>query len=193
MKHTQHEQNKIIGLVTVKRLRAGTIDKARKLIVDLGHELAKPLIDRLFHENLIGIGAKNNNLVVSSSNRGRNLIAQHLGDYLNSGLRSNYPLAITYAELGTSATTPTNSDTQLGSASDRKSTDLATVTGNVVTLSFFWADGDLADGTYNEFGTFTGGTATLNSGQLFNHALFSPSYEKAAGEDTTIEVEFTIN
>lgn len=189
----ENQNFSIKGRVTAKRYKSGTVQKVREILSQYNLETAKKLIPILLADNFLGIGAQNNNLVVSSSNRGRNLIAQHLGDYADGGVRDNYPLAITYAELGSGTTPPANSDTELDTAVDRTATSLAQVVDNVVTLNFFWADGDLANGTYNEFGTFTGGTGTLGSGQLFNHALLSPGYVKASGEDTSFEVEFTIN
>lgn len=177
----------IKGVVTAKRYRGGTVAKVVEIIEKYGKKAAKPMIEALLAENFLGIGAQNNNLVVSSLNHGRNLIAQHMaGD-------TTYPLEITYGEIGTSATAPANADTALGNATVRRATDLISASNNVVNAQFFFSDMTLPDGTYNEFGTFTGGTITLGSGQLFNHALFSPAYEKATGEDTTIEVEFTIN
>lgn len=127
------------------------------------------------------------NLIVSSSNRGRNLIAQRLAS-INS-----YSLNVTHGELGTGTTAPANNDTALMSPSDRVATTYKSVTNNAVLLQFFWSDADLANGTYREFGTFIDGSATLGSGQLFNRALFGTPYTKATGEDTTVEVEFTIN
>jgi len=127
------------------------------------------------------------NLVVSSSNYGRNLIAQRLASI------NTYSLNITHGELGTGTVAPTNNDTALATPADRVATTYKSVTNNVVLLQFFWSDADLANGTYREFGTFIDGSAALGSGQLFNRALFGTAYTKAAGEDTTVEVEFTIN
>lgn len=193
MKINLTEKNKSTGIVTVKRYKKGTIYKARKLLAKYSPDKAYLMIQNLFEKNFIGVGAQNNNIIVSGTNTGRNLIAQQLGDYLNIGVNTTYPLRISYGEMGTGSTTPANSDTQLTTPSDRTPIALSTVSGNVVTSQFFWADAELANATYYEFGTFTGGSATLSSGQLFNHALFSPSYTKASGEDTTVEVEFTIN
>jgi len=186
-------KGKITGRVTVKRYLAGTVERIEWLIYSLGKQKAKPYIKELLQRNFIGVGAQNNNIVVSSANRGRNLIAQHLGDYGDDGVRTSYPLAITYGEFGTGSTAPANSDIGLDTAVERSATASSEVVGNVVTISFFFADANLPDDTYYEFGTFTSGTITLGSGQLFNHALFSPNYVKATGEDTTVEVEFTIN
>ena len=173
-------------MITVRRYKEGTIAKARAILAEHGKYAVEKIAD-LMAENFLGIGAKNANLIVSSPNYGRNVIAQNLGGI------TTYSLPIAFAEMGTGSTPPANTDTSLTTAVARQSLDAVTVSNNVVNLQFFFSDGVLANGTYNEFGTFCGGSATLGSGQLFNHALFSPSYEKSSGEDTTIEVEFTIN
>lgn len=128
------------------------------------------------------------NLVVNNSNRGRNLIVQRLV------ATNTYTLNITYGEIGTSAGSPTASDVGLGTPTVRVATSLASVgVGlNVAQLQFFFTDGQLPNGTYQEFGTFVDGTTATASGQLFNHILLSTPYTKAAGEDTTVEVDFTI-
>lgn len=129
------------------------------------------------------------NLVVNNSNRGRNIIAQRLAS------TNTYTLNITHGEIGTGTNVPANSDTALQTPTARVATTLATISIalNVVSCQFFFGDAALANGTYREFGTFIDGTATIGTGQLFNRALFATAYTKASGEDTTIEVEFTIN
>ncbi len=129
------------------------------------------------------------NLVVNSSNRGKNLIAQRLAS------QNTYTLNINYGEIGTGTNAPAIGDTGLQTAVARALMSSATIGGglNVILLRFFFSDTVLANGTYREFGTFIDGTATLGSGQLFNRALFTTAYVKAAGEDSTFEVEFTVN
>ncbi|MDQ3158812.1 MAG: hypothetical protein M3P98_01585 [bacterium] len=188
MKKNNVKQNMgVTGIVTVRRYKAGTIDKAREMIAQYGKGKSSSYLKELFAENFLGIGARNNNLVVANGVAGRNNIALHLtGVYTTA-------LAITYGEIGTNATAPTNADTALGTPTLRKSVDDYDLADNVATFRFFFPDSELVTATYYEFGTFTNGTITLSSGQLFNHALFSPSYVKATGEDTTVEVEFTIS
>lgn len=126
------------------------------------------------------------NLVVSGSNTGRNLIAQRLGG------TNTFTLNITHGDIGTGTAAPANSDTVLQTPTTRAAKTSEIISGNVVTVQFFFSDAALANGTYNEFGTFVDGTATLSTGKLFNRVLFGTAYVKAAGEDTTVEVEFTI-
>lgn len=127
------------------------------------------------------------NLVVLGVNTGRNLIAQRL-----AGINT-YSLNITHGDIGTGSTAPANSDTQLTTPSVRTVLSSYDVNNNVAQLQFFFADSILANGTYREFGTFVDGTSTISTGKMFNHALFSSPYVKASGEDTIVEVDFTIN
>jgi hypothetical protein len=41
-------------------------------------------------------------------------------------------------------------------------------------------------------GSFVDGSSTIGSGQIFNHALISPTYTKVSGQDTTIEIDINI-
>lgn len=175
------EQSGTTGIVTIKRYKGGTLDKALKFKNDLKR------LNEILDEGFIATALVQNNLVVSSSGHGRNLFVQRLtGD-------NSFTLNITHGEIGTGSTPPTNADTALTTPTDRVAVTLASASNNVATLRFFFADGDLADDTYNEFGTFVDGTITIGTGQMFNHALFASAYVKATGEDTTIDVEFTLN
>lgn len=126
------------------------------------------------------------NLVVSGTSTGRNLVAQRLCAV------NNYSLNITHADIGVGTATPQNSDTQLETPSIRAVTTLAIVDNNAATLQFFFSDAMLPNGTYREFGTFIDGSSGLSTGKLFNRVLFGTPYIKASGEDTTVEVIFTI-
>ncbi len=127
------------------------------------------------------------NLVVSSAGYGRNIICQRLGGI------NTYSLNVTHGEIGTGTTAVSNSDTALAAAVARGALTSAAVVNNAVTLQFFFSDGSLANGTYHEFGSFIDGTGSLGTGRMFNHVLFGTAYNKGSGEDTTIEVDITIN
>lgn len=126
------------------------------------------------------------NLVVSGTNTGRNLIAQRLAS------TNTFTLNITHGDIGTGTAAPANSDTQLQTPTVRAAVTNQIISNNIATLQFFFPDSLLPNGTYNEFGTFVDGTGTLSSGKLFNRILFGTAYVKASGEDTTVEVQFTI-
>jgi len=156
--HSLKEQSAIKGKITVKRHKAGKTE----------------------------VVFEQANLVVSNSNRGRNLLCQWL-----AGI-GTYAIGITHGEIGTGSTAPANSDTSLQTGTNRVAVTAYVINNNVITLQFFFSNAALPNGTYNEFGTFIAGSATLGTGQLFNRAIFSSPYVKASGEDTTVEVEFTI-
>jgi hypothetical protein len=157
----QKEQSKIIGRVRIITTKAGT-------------------------KEVLRISDWTQNLIVSGTDTGRNLIAQRLGGV------NTYSLNITHADIGTGTNPPQNSDTQLQTPTVRATKTNSTILNNVVTIQFFFSDSSLPDGTYTEFGTFIDGSGTISSGRLFNRVLFGTPYTKATGEDTTIEVEITI-
>ena len=119
------------------------------------------------------------NLVVSSpSGYGINLIMRSLGN------DSTYPLPITSASIGTGTTAPTLADTDLQTAvltgivvADR------VVLDNAVIISFFINDGELANGTYKEFGIYS-------NGRLFARSLIDPVFVK--GSNQNVSVDYTI-
>lgn len=121
------------------------------------------------------------NLVVSGSGGyGRNLVIRQLAN------DTTYGIAITQAKIGTGTTAPVDGDTDLEttvlsniSVADEQ------VSNDSVVFQFFIPDGDLADGTYTEFGMFIGS-------RLFSRALFSSSYSKSSGEDTRIDYTITL-
>jgi len=128
------------------------------------------------------------NLIVSSSNRGKNLVVQRLiGD-------TTYSLELTHGDIGTSTGSPTATSTSLGTPTARAIVALGEVGASVneAVCQVYFADSVLANGTYTEFGLFVDGAAGTSTGQLFNFILFSTPYTKASGEDSTIEVVITI-
>jgi hypothetical protein len=126
------------------------------------------------------------NIVLLGTNTGKDLVL----DRLNG--TNTYSLNITHLDIGTSNTTPTVSDTALNAVTARTAKVTGTISTNTLTLRFFFASADLANGSYWEVGTFVDGTATVSTGQMFNHALFGSVYTKGTNEDTTLEVQFTI-
>jgi hypothetical protein len=100
-------------------------------------------------------------------------------------------LGIAWGEIGTGNTTPANTDIALTTPTNRASVSYGADIGfNEAQIQFFFPDGSLANETYYEFGTFIGGSSTIGSGNMFNHALFGTPYVKTAGVDTTVEVDF---
>lgn len=126
------------------------------------------------------------NLIMLGTNTGKTLILQRL-----AGINT-YSLNITHLDIGTGTTSPAVTDTALTTAVARASTPVATIVGNTLSLQFFLTDAELANGSYKEIGTFVDGSAGLGTGKIFNHALFGVTYVKATGEDTTIQVDFSL-
>lgn len=123
----------------------------------------------------------NKNLVMNGTGTGVNLIARLLGN------DSTYPLAITKAKIGTGTNVPADADVDLQTPTLTKNTVAdQIISGNIVTISFFLTNAELANGTYTEFGIFAGD-------QLFARSIISPSYVKGSNEDTTVEYEITVN
>ena len=128
------------------------------------------------------------NLLMQSANYGLDFLIQQL-----VGI-NNYPLTLTYGEIGTGSTTPTVMDMALTTPTNRAYVTFQQDYGCTdAIVQFIFSDSQLANGTYYEFGVFAGGTSTIGSGQLFNHALFSTPYVKASGTDTVVEVDFNFS
>lgn len=121
------------------------------------------------------------NLIVASSGYGTDLVTRALGG------DTTYQLEIDSAAIGSGSTAPTAADTGLGTSVLAgiavASVDYPT-TGQVI-LSFFIPDGDLANGTYNEFGIF----ANL---RLFARSLITPAFTKGSNENTTVDYTITL-
>jgi hypothetical protein len=120
------------------------------------------------------------NLIMAGQNNGLGVIAKRMiGDFSND-------IEITTAEIGDGDTAPLVSDTSLenpiltGILRANQST-----TATVVTLEFFIASDNLANGDYKEFGLRAGT-------QLFTRALINPVYTKSSNEDTSIEYQITL-
>ena len=127
------------------------------------------------------------NLIMDSPGYGLDLIIQRM-----VGINT-YSLNILYGEFGTGTTTPALTDTALTTPTNRAAVGFQQDYGSTdAIVQFFFSDSQLANQTYNEFGTFVDGTSTIGTGQLFNHALISPGYTKVAGQDTTVECDFLI-
>lgn len=120
------------------------------------------------------------NLVVDGTDTGFNLVL----DRLNAD--NTYSLNITYLDIGTNSTTPALSDTLTGAVA-RTAKQTGTVSGSSLTLRFFFASADLANGTYYDIKLAIDGTSTVNTGKCFSRALFGSAYTKGTNEDTTIE------
>ena len=77
-----------------------------------------------------------------------------------------------YGAVGTSATAPASSDTQLGAELARVILGTNSRASNVVTMSFFWPT-SAGNGTWAEAGLFLGATSAANNGSLLSHTVVS--------------------
>lgn len=189
MKGIHSEQIKeginIKGTVIVRRHPAGTLHLYETLMALGRKELARKLIEDG------EIAVKTQNLIVIGPSYGKDLIVQWLGSGYNNTI--TYPYGPNFGEIGTGQATPTTGDTQLKTPVARSSVTYFADDGyTTARLQFFFPDSTLPNQTYYEFGTFVNGTQTLQSGQMFNHALFSTPYSKSAGTDTTIECDWLL-
>lgn len=176
------------GRITIREYPAGAIAKFKELI-------AAGKIDEFKDLQKQGkVAMATDNLIMGNSNTGTDMIVQWLGaQYLMAQGGSVSPTGINWGAIGTSNTAPAITDTQLGAETNRQQISFfQDFQFNQAQLQFFFADGILANGTYNEFGTFVNGTSSPNTGQIFNHALFSSPYVKTSGVDTTVEVDITV-
>lgn len=122
------------------------------------------------------------NLVVLA---GRSVFARILtGDTTYTGI-------VNYGALGTSSTAVNAADTQLTAEVARKLFARRTRTGAQANFDFFYSQADTS-GTYQEFGLFIDGTASANTGQLFNH-LLTGGWTKTNTEAMTVSVQININ
>ncbi len=166
----------MIGTVTIRAYKTCQCFK-NKTTGSCSHKLGSPM--RPMMQKIV-----QKNLIMTGTNTGRDLLVQRL-----IGV-TTYTATINYGAIGTGSTAPAAGNTQLVAETARTTVALAQDSGNnQAAIQFFFADSALANGTYREFGTFVDGTASANSGKIFNRALFSTAYVKATGTDTTVEVD----
>jgi hypothetical protein len=115
---------------------------------------------------------------------GRSVIAQRLAG------TTTYTGTVNKVALGTSTSSPTNSDTQLGAEVYRNNIASYTYSNNIAYLTGFFTAVETS-GTYAECGLFIDGTASANTGQIFSHALISVT--KSSSQTLTIDWVVTIS
>lgn len=184
------------GEITIDTYRAGMVEaimpylEQRKFLREMGRDLAA--IDRIISDikaaYFDATAVKCPNLIMDSTGHGLDIIIQRL-----VGINT-YSLNITFGELGTGSTAPALTDTALTTPTNRAAVGFQQDYGATdAIVQFFYSDSQLANQTYYEFGTFIDGTTTIGSGQLFNHALLSPTFSKTAGTDVTVQLDVNIS
>ena len=118
----------------------------------------------------------NSNIVL---NQGLQLLARrHIGEIPS--------IELTTLEIGDDNTTPTATDTALGSmVVDGITRANQFFSDNTAILSFFIPDATLPNGEYKELGLRTAGDV------LYTRALIDPTFTKSANEDTRIDYELS--
>lgn len=116
---------------------------------------------------------------------GRKVFAQRLAGTLT------YSGTINYGALGTDATAVADGDTVLGTEVKRKQVATIVNTDDQVVLDFYFSKAD-TNGTYEEFGCVIDGTSSVDTGQLYNHAL-TGGWVKTSLEAMTVSIQFNFN
>ena len=135
------------------------------------------------------------NMVMQSSMLGLDLVIQWIIGQMATGQgAAAFVNGVNYGELGTGNTAVTLLDVGNTTPSARTVPTLQQDFGaSQAVLQFFFPDGSLTNQTYYEFATYINGTGTLGSGNVFNHALLGTPYVKSSGQDTTVQVVFTLS
>ena len=116
--------------------------------------------------------------------RGKNVIAARLN------AETTYTGIINYLAVGTGAATPASTDTQLVTELARTTVSSNSRVNNVSTIAFFFNSAS-ANGTLTEAAAYIDGTASPNSGQIFDHVSL-PSIVKTSAETLTITLVATV-
>jgi hypothetical protein len=92
------------------------------------------------------------------------------------------------------STTPNVNDTALTTPSVRAAVNFQEDFGTTdAIVQAYITDANLPNAVYQEVGSFVDGSSSIGTGQIFNHALLSPTYNKVSGQDTTIQIDITVS
>jgi len=115
---------------------------------------------------------------------GKNFIASWLNVENPSHTLSNI-----YGAVGTSATAPASTDTQLGAELARVVLGTNSRSSNIVTFSFFFNTSS-GNGTWAEAGLFLNATSATNNGSLLSHLAVSEA--KTSLVTATLQIAISI-
>jgi hypothetical protein len=105
---------------------------------------------------------------------------------------ANTPLGINWGAIGTGSTTPALTDTELETETNRTAPSFTQDYQFMTAIfQFYFSDSQLTNETYYEFGAFVGGSSSLNSGQIIDHALFGTPLAKVSGMDVTVQLSLS--
>lgn len=98
------------------------------------------------------------------------------------------PLLINYAALGTGTSTPASTDDQLQTETFRNTSPITTAEENVLYADAVFEQAEVA-GTFREFGFFIDGSASANTGILWNRV--GVNWEKSLEDTLFVRCRFT--
>lgn len=144
--------------------------------MELANQLIRRLNKKFGHEPIVI-----DNLIPTI---GRSAFAKRLcGD-------TTYTGTVNYVLLGTGSTAPANSDTQLTTETYRRLIFSATPVNNIAYITGVFTAAEVS-GTFAEVGLVIDGTGTVNTGQLYSHAL--AAITKSAIQTLTIDWVVTLS
>lgn len=115
---------------------------------------------------------------------GRSVLAQRLGgDFTYTG-------AVNFTALGTDNSSPSVADATLGAEVYRKGLSSGTDSNNIAYLETFFTATEVT-GTFEEYGNFIDGSASPDTGQLFNR--FTSTVNKSNVETLNVQSVITFN
>lgn len=180
------EKSGIKGILTFRNF---VIEHPRAKEIDLFLRNHSTLLDRRLYQSLLAELAA---LCTVREFKTHNLVVDTGLAALAAALANESGAAISFGALGTDNTAVNAADTELGAEVARKGVARRERTDNVLVLDFYYSQLDTT-GTYEEFGTFIGGSVdTPDSGTLFNRAL-TGGWTKTSSEAMTVSLEITID
>lgn len=102
-----------------------------------------------------------------------------------------YTGTINYGAIGTGSTAVTDADAVLDTEAARVQIATKTQTDDEVALDFYFNKAS-ASGTFEEFGLFIDGSASADTGLLFNRAL-TGGWVKSSLEAMTVSIQINVN
>lgn len=187
MEQSLHEKTGLRGIVTITSYHFADSERAHEL--DMQLSAARNVSGEVYHKMLAELESLGAVRKVVLKNQ-VHLAAREMFAKMIAG-ESTYTGEVNYGALGTGSGVITDSDTQLGAEVARKPVASRTRTNDSVTIDFYYSKSD-TDGTYNEFGLFIDGTATANTGLMYNRVL-TGGWTKSSTEAMTVSIQLDFN
>ena len=183
-----NSKESIKGLITVTNYdlmhapaRAHEINKLLEKATGIDSNLYKELCEELATLCSTSKYTFSNRVLLA----GRSMQAGRLGG------DTTYTGIINYGAVGNGSTAVSDSDVDLDNEISRKQYATRSVSGDELTIDFYFSKADFND-TVEEFGLVVDGTATTDSGILFNRAL-TGGWTKSSLEAMTVSIVVSID